>query len=163
MDTPNYIKSLILPRNGNKPTTRRVWSIDLMQVWLPFFTATNTAGATNLPPDALGAPLRLGYNADGSVKFSKAGRPVMKVAKDISDTVRLVRDNFTANLLNYTSDVINQMPDEYKAQLEVAQSAGEPIASNDRHNLDKALALATEEAIQQAGKKTKRERVAVPA
>jgi len=163
METPNYIKSLILPHNGQKPITRRVWSIDLMMVWLPFLTATNTAGETNLPPDALGAPLRLAYNPDGSVKFSKAGRPVMKVAKDIADTVRLMRDNFTANLLSYTSDVMNEMPEEYKAQIEVAQSAGEPITSNDRHQLDKALAKATAEAIEQAGKKPKREKVAVTA
>jgi hypothetical protein len=42
METPNYIKSLVMP-NGKKPAGRRVWSIDLETVWLPFFYATNTA------------------------------------------------------------------------------------------------------------------------
>ena len=66
MDTPNYIRSLLMP-NGNKPRGRRVWSIDLESVWLPFLTATNTVGDTAIPVDALGAPLRLAYNAVGSV------------------------------------------------------------------------------------------------
>ena len=41
MNTPNYIKSLLAP-NTKKPQGRKVWSIDLETVWLPFFTATNT-------------------------------------------------------------------------------------------------------------------------
>jgi hypothetical protein len=45
-------------------------------------------GDTAIPHEALGAPMRLVYNQDGSVKFSKAGKPVVKVAKDISDNVR---------------------------------------------------------------------------
>ena len=93
METPNYIKNLLKP-TANKTTSRKVWSIDLETVWLPFFTATNAMGDTAIPHDALGAPMRLAYNQDGSVKFSKTGKPVVKVAKDISDNVRLVRDNF---------------------------------------------------------------------
>ena len=61
METPNYIKSLLIP-SIKKPQGRRVWSIDLEQVWLPFFTATNTMGDTAIPVDALGCPLRLGYD-----------------------------------------------------------------------------------------------------
>jgi len=75
MDTPNYIRALLIPTNGSKPRARRVWGIDLETIWLPFFTATNVMGDTAIPADAMGAPLRLGYNADGSVKFSKTGRP----------------------------------------------------------------------------------------
>ena len=63
-DTPNYIKSLLLP-NGKKPTGRRVWSLDLESIWLPFFTATNLQSDTAIPLDALGAPLRLAYAQDG--------------------------------------------------------------------------------------------------
>ena len=158
MDTPNYIKSLLIPSsNGNKPRARRVWGIDLETIWLPFFTATNTMGDTAIPADALGAPLRLGYNADGSVKFSKTGRPVTKVAKDIADSVKLVKDNFTAGLLAYASGVITDNPDGYKAQVEAAKVAGEPILTQDRANLDKALAEAMAEAVSEAQKKaTKR-------
>ena len=146
MDTPNYIKSLLIP-NGKKPRSRRVWGIDLELVWLPFFLATNTMGNTAIPADALGAPLRLGYNADGSVKFSKTGRPVTKVVKDIGDNVRLVRDNFTAGLLAYANGVVTDNPDGYKAQVETAKIAGEPIITKDRANLDKALTEAREQAM----------------
>lgn len=163
METPNYIKSLIIPHNGQKARARRVWGIDLAMVWLPFLTATNTAKETHLPPDAIGAPLRLAYNPDGSVKFSKTGRPVMRVAKDIADSVRLIRDNFTANLLDYASQVMNDMPDQFQTQLDRAKKAGDPITQRDGRNLDKALAQATQEAISQAEKKAPKEKVAVPA
>jgi len=165
MDTPNYIKSLLLP-NGNKPRGRRVWSIDLESVWLPFLTATNTMGDTAIPVDALGAPLRLAYNADGSVKFSKAGRPVTKVAKEVADSVKLIRDNFTAGLVAYAGAVIADKPEDYKAQVELAREAGEPIIAKDRANLDKAIANAMVEAVAETEVKAKakaRGRVAVTA
>jgi hypothetical protein len=157
METPNYIKSLLIPSNGNKPRARRVWGIDLELVWLPFFLATNTMGDTAIPADALGAPLRLGYNADGSVKFSKTGRPVTRVARDIADSVRLVRDNFTAGLLAYAKGVITDNPDGYSAQVETAKVAGEPIQTKDRANLDKAVAEQMAEAVAEAERKAKAE------
>ncbi len=138
MQTPNYIKSLLAP-NTKKPQGRKVWSIDLETVWLPFFTATNTLGDTAIPHDALGCPMRLAYDKAGAVRFSQAGRPVIRVAKDISDNVRLVRDNFTANLINYAGQVMNENTDAYKAQIELANKAGEPIAQHDRVELSKAL------------------------
>jgi hypothetical protein len=138
MDTPNYIKSLLAP-NTKKPQGRKVWSIDLENVWLPFFTATNTMGDTSIPSDALGCPMRLAYDKAGAVRFSQAGRPVIRVAKDISDNVRLVRDNFTANLISYAGEVMTQNTEAYKAQVELAVKAGEPIAQHDRLQLSKAL------------------------
>jgi len=155
METPSYIKSLILPTNGQKPVTRRVWSIDLMLVWLPFLNATNVMGETAITPDALGAPLRLAYASDGSVKFSKSGRPVMRVAKEIADTVRLVRENFTASLISYANGVLADKPEEFKAHLQTAQLAGEPIANSDRHNLEQAIAQAQAEAVKEAEKKAR--------
>ena len=143
METPNYIKSLVMP-NGKKPAGRRVWSIDLETVWLPFFYATNIAGETAINPDALGAPLRLAYNADGSVKFSKTGRPVTKVAKELSDSVKMVRENFTASLLTYANGVITENPEAYKTEVEQARQAGEPIITRDRQNLQEAIAKARE-------------------
>ena len=165
LETPSYIKSLLIP-NGNKPRGRRVWSIDLESVWLPFLTATNTMGDTAIPSDALGAPLRLAYNADGSVKFSKSGRPVTKVAREVADSVKLVRENFTAGLVAYTGGVIADNPEGYKAQIELAREAGEPITAKDRANLDKAIANAMAEAVCQAEAKAKgkgRAKVAVTA
>jgi hypothetical protein len=154
-DTPNYIKALLMP-NGKKPQTRRVWGIELEGVWLPFFTATNTMGDTALPADALGCPLRLGYNTDGSVKFSKTGRPVLKVVKEIADNVKLVKDNFTAGLLSYSNNVATDNPEGYKAQLDMAREAGKPIHDKDSQNLSKAMAEAVAEAVEQAQKSSKK-------
>ena len=149
METPNYIKSLLMP-NGRKPAGRKSWGIDLETVWLPFFTATNTLGETHLPPDALGAPLRLAYDADGSVRFSKRGTPITRVAKDLADTIRMVRDNFSAGLLGYTEQVIAKDKSGYKAQIELAKKAGEPIITRNRANLDEAIAKRMEEAVAKA-------------
>ena len=156
MDTPNYIRALLIP-NGKKPAGRRVWGIDLATTWLPFFTATNVMGDTAIPADALGCPLRLGYNADGSVKFSKTGRPVTKVAKDIADSVRLVKDNFSAGLVAYASGVITDNPDGYKAQIEMAREAGQPILTRDSVNLSKAMAEAVAQGVAEAQDKAEAE------
>ena len=147
--TPNYIKSLVTP-NGKKPAGRKAWSIDLETTWLPFFTATNTTGDTHLPPDALGAPIRLAYSPDGSVKFSKTGRPITKVAKDLADSVRVVRDNFSAGLIDYSLQVQAKDKARYQAQIDLARKAGKPIIARDRASLDKAMAQAINEAITKA-------------
>ncbi len=141
-----YIASLLKP-NASKPQGRKVWSIDLETVWLPFFTATNTEQATRIASDALGAPLRLAYNPDGAVKFSKSGKPVIKVAKDISDNIRLVRDNFVAGLQAHASEVLASNPDGYKAQIAKAVEAGKPIMTNDNAKLADAMNKAVAEAL----------------
>jgi hypothetical protein len=138
MKTPTYIKSLLAPTT-KKPQGRKVWSIDLLTVWLPFFTATNAMQDTSIPSDALGCPLRLGYDKAGAVRFTQAGRPVIRVAKDISDNVRLVRDNFTANLLSYAGEVMRDNAEAYKVQVGLAQKAGMPIYQHDLSELDKAI------------------------
>ena len=125
-ETPNYIKSLLMP-NPKKASARRVWGIELELVWLPFFTATNAQGDSAIPSDALGCPLRLGYEADGSVKFSKTGRPVTKVVKELADCVRMVKDNFTAGLLAYAGGVYESNPEGYKLQVEQARVEGGKI------------------------------------
>jgi len=152
----NYIKALLKP-NGKKPTTRRVWSIDLEGVLLPLFTATNTMGDTMIPHEALGAPLRLAYNADGTVKFSKTGRPVVKVVRDIADHVRMMRENLVASLQAYTHEVYNENPDAFKAEASANQEAGKPIITKDNEALSKALT----EAFAKTETEAEREREAV--
>jgi hypothetical protein len=147
-NTPNFIKTLVKP-NG-KSSGRKVWSVDLETVWLPFFTATNTMGDTRISHEALGAPLRLTYNPDGSVKFSKAGRPVIKVAKDISDNVKLVRENFIAGLQNYANMVITENTEAYKEQVHLASEAGAPIQAHDKDKLDEAMEKIVQQAIDNA-------------
>ncbi len=70
--TPNYIQSLLKP-TAKRPQGRKVWSIDLEAVWLPFFTATNVMGDSQLPGEALGAPIRLAYGEDGATCY-KSGK-----------------------------------------------------------------------------------------
>lgn len=152
-DTPNYIKSLLKP-NGKKPAGRRVWSLDLESIWLPFFTATNLQGDTAIPMDALGAPLRLAYNKDGSVKFSNTGRPVIRVAKPIADSVKLVRENFAANLMAYAFEVKQSDPKGYEALQRNALKVGKPINNADAENLRRAIAEAQERAMAEATAET---------
>ena len=164
------IKDLVRP-NGSKPTGRRVWSIDLETVWLPFFTATNTMGETGIANEALGAPLRLAYNADGTVKFGKpdkegkTGKPVIKVAKELQGAVKLSRENFAAGLVAYAHEVFTENPDAYKAEIQANIEAGEPIREHDKQALDNAMTSMVEE-VERAKPKAKakaREAVAVTA
>ncbi len=143
MKTPVYIASLLKP-NGSKPQVRRVWSLDLESVWLPFFFATNAEALTAIPQDALGAPLRLAYNQDGSVKFGKSGRPTIRVAKPIADNVRLVRDNLAASLTNYAHQVATASTEAYKAEVEACAKEGQPIRDKDTEAVELALAAMLE-------------------
>ena len=157
MNTPSYIKSLVVPTT-QKQQGRKVWSIDLQEVWIPFFTATNAQGDTSIPPSALGCPLRLGYDKAGQVRFSQAGRPIIRVAKELSDGVRMVRDNFTANLIAYAGKVANDNTEKYKAMIEASVKAGEPIRRYDANQLEHALELkAKEEAEKEAELPTEKE------
>lgn len=149
METPKYITALLAP-TGKKAATRKVWSIDLEYVWLPFFTATNVQGDTAIPQEAIGAPLRLAKAKDGSVKFSQNGRPVLKVAGELSSQIRLVRENFTAGLVAYAGDVQKQRPDEYKAHVEACQKAGEPIGAAIQTDVAEAIALRVAEQMAEA-------------
>ena len=158
METPNYIVSLFKP-NANKSQSRKVWSIDLETVWLPFFTACNTMGVSSIPHESLGYPLRLSYNQDGSVKFSKAGKPVIKVAKDISDNVKLVRENFVAGLQNYTHEIYTQNEQAYKDTVKACLEAGKPIQQHDKTKLDEAMAKMVDNAIAEAEAKEQAEAV----
>jgi len=145
MNVPNYITTLLQPTQA-KPRGRRVWSIDLETVWIPFFTATNTVKATAIPSDALGAPLRLAYDKDGEVRFTKSGRPSLKVAPEVAAHVRMVRENFVANLQSFTGKVMSQEKDAYKAEVEAAQKAAEPILQKMDDDLNMAYLRLQEKA-----------------
>jgi hypothetical protein len=119
----------------------------LENTWLPFFHSTNLEGQTKISLEALGAPLRLGYNPDGSVRFSKAGRPIIRIVKDISDNVRLVRENFVAGLQSYAHEVITANTEAYNKQVAEAVKAGKPIIERDSNELVKAMSKAVEQAV----------------
>src|SRR4030067_678271 len=144
--TPEYIASWLKPQV--KSQGRKVWSVDLETFRLPFFTATNTARATAIPHEALGAPLRLAYNPDKTVKFNeKSGKPVIRVAKELAESVRLVRENFVANLQQYAVSVRKANTEGYSNEVRLNAEAGKPIISADRAALDKAIAEAMTEAM----------------
>jgi len=134
------IESLVVPRQNAKAKDRRVWSIPLEGVWLPFFLATNTEGKTDVPSEALGAPLRLAKASDGTVKFSKTGRPIFRVTADLSNQIKIVRENFVAQLQAYANTVVSRKPEEYKAEVAKAQKAARPILEADAMDLEKAIA-----------------------
>ena len=139
MEAPKHIVTLLKPPPV-RATARKVWSIDLEMVWVPFFTATNTVEATAIPHEALGAPLRLSYGKDGEVRFTKTGRPSLKVASELAAQIRIVRENFVASLQSFTGRVVSQDKDAYKAQVEAAQKAAEPILAK----IDDELTLAVQ-------------------
>jgi hypothetical protein len=127
-----------------KPITKRqagkrVWSIDLETVWLPFFTATNVEGKTEITPDVLGSPLRLQYDKSGSVRFSQSGKPVIRVAKELSDNVNMIKANFEQSLITHANTVKMDRPSEYKAQIDLASKMAVPIIAHDRAEYTKAV------------------------
>ena len=82
---------------------------------------------TAITHEALGAPLRLSKDKDGSIRFNKAGRPVLKVAAELSEHIRMVRENFVSGLVGYAGQVMKAKPEEYKAMAEACHKAGAPI------------------------------------
>jgi len=149
--SPQWVISGLTP-TAKPPTGRRVWSIDMETVWLPFFTATNTMGdtPTTIPDEALGCPIRLAYEKDGSVKFSKTGKPVSKVAKPIADGVTLMRQEYIARLMGYTNKVVRERQEDYATQIKRSAEAGQPLKDHDREELNKSIMLQMEEEARQA-------------
>jgi len=143
-ETPTYIKSIVMPKAKQAKTSRRVWSIDLETVWLPFFTATNAQGDTAVPSEAIGAPLRLATAKDGSIRFTEGGTPVIRVVKDISDMVRSIRDEFTAGLMAFTNGVATENAEAFNAEAVKAVTAGKPIIARDTAKLENYLKLRRE-------------------
>lgn len=154
--SPSYIRQLLQP-NGNKRQGRRVWSIDLETVWLPLFHATNVMKDTAIPSEALGCPIRLSFDKDGAVKFSKSGKPVTKVVKEIAQTVTLIRDNMVANLQAFTHQVAEGKASEYKTSITTALKAGNPISAKDTLDLEKAVKAQIEQALREAEAKAEAE------
>ena len=148
----SFISSLHMPR-AKAANGKRVWSLDLETVVLPHLFATNTVGQTAIPHDALGAPIRLVYAKDGSVKFTRNGKPSLVVAKPIRDEVALMRENFIAHLEAEVRVIRNNHPDEYAHQIALAKKAGEPIVKADHENLDAAVRAQVAAAMAEAEKK----------
>lgn len=126
MLTLEDVKSMTTPQL-KKGGDKRAWSIAVESTWVRFYTATNVKGFTHIPSDVLGAPTRLARDKDGSIKFSKAGRPVTRVHPVLAEQVRVARQNYEADLLDFAGSIASEMPDAYKAEVESAQPAAQPV------------------------------------
>jgi hypothetical protein len=145
MDFNALFKPIATNKNG-----RKVWSIDLQTTWLPFLIAKNTEGVTHIPLEALGAPIRLAYNEDGTVKFTKRGLPVTKLAKELADSITMIRLNFESGLKEEAHRIATENTDAYNAIVRDAVKAGLPIQQRDISNRDKALAKLVADALAHA-------------
>jgi hypothetical protein len=132
------IASLLRP-SVKRTGGRKVWGLDLETTLVPFFTAEAVEGHAYIPPEVLGCPLRLQRNDDGEVKFSKTGKPVIRVAQEMGNMVRLMRENLEANLQAHAIEVKTAKPDEYTKAVKLNQTLGKPIAERD--SLDLAAAI----------------------
>jgi len=132
------IASLLRP-SVKRTGGRKVWGLDLETTLVPFFTAEAVEGHAYIPPEVLGCPLRLQRNDDGEVKFSKTGKPVIRVAQEMGNMVRLMRENLEANLQAHAIEVKTAKPEEYTKAVKLNQTLGKPIAERD--SLDLAAAI----------------------
>ena len=146
--SPSFISALVTPGPGSA-SGRKSWSIDVENVWVPFFTATNAQGDTDVSPETLGAPIRLAVDKAGAVRFTQNGRPSMRIAPELSQQIKVVRENFVASLVNYTGTVIEENGDAYRSQVERNQAAATPLLEQDskmlQEELDRIAARAAEE------------------
>ncbi len=146
--SPSYISALVTPGPGSN-SGRKSWSIDVESIWVPFFTATNAMGDTNISPETLGAPIRLATDKAGAVRFSPNGRPSLRIAPDLTKQIRIVRENFVASLQQYTGTVIEENGDAYRSQVEANQAAATPFLEQDtkllQEELDRQAARAADE------------------
>ena len=67
---------------------------------------------------------------------------MLRLVKEFSDQVRMVRENFQAGLLSYAENIQRAMPDAYKAQTDAARKKGEVIYQMDAKVLTEALEVA---------------------
>jgi hypothetical protein len=134
-----------------KSQDRKVWGIGLSVYWLPFFTASNAAGETNLPPDVLGAPLRVRRDKNtNEPRIGSNGRPSFMVAEPLRLQIQKAQDNVIATLVDYTREKQELHPAEYASQVQMAAEAGAPIMVKDVADINDAFAkLAEHEAVDQ--------------
>lgn len=137
---PQFVHTLVTP-TGRNPQERKSWSIGIESVWVPFFSATNVMGETDIPDDVLGMPLRLAKSKDGSIRFSNSGRPVMRVAPELNAQIGIARENFVASLQAYTEMVQGEQPDRYKGQVEASQQAAQPLFEKASEDIEQAMKL----------------------
>lgn len=134
-----------------KPVEKKVWSIGLETVLIPYLTASNAIGATCIDGDVLGCPVRIARNADGTPKLNKSGKLVTSVHKDIRVQVANMREAYIAQLRNATKFVQSTETEAYNNQVKIANRMGAEALQSEKdliakHETIKAEAKATAEA-----------------
>jgi len=121
----------------NKPAEKKSWNIPINTVLVPFLTVTNLEGRTAIPPEDLGYPVKLNRDSEGNIRFSKAtGKPMMKVAKSISNHVKGVRDNLIALMTSETSDYYTKNTETYNTERKACLEAGKLQLDQDTLDLE---------------------------
>ncbi len=134
----NLVVEMVGKVGTKKQSERKLWSIGLESTLLPFFSMTNASGITKIDRDAIGAPLRLAYNQDGTAKVSKAGRLIIQVAKPIRDQVTAMRESYIATLNKAVRDYVAESPENkaaFEAEVKANIEAGKPIVTRDNGNI----------------------------
>lgn len=123
----DYITAVMQDNRPEKTVSKRVWGIPL-DTWIPFFVAGRVKGvaaALELSPEGLAVPVRKVYDEQtGDLRFTKTGRPMERVVKEISKAVGVARDNYVAALQAQTAQVRESDPEGYMFEVGSIQTAG---------------------------------------
>jgi hypothetical protein len=133
---------------GKKQAEKRVWSIPLESTLLPFFTATNAQGITQIDRDAIGSPLRVAKKEDGTPRISKAGKLTIQVAKPIRDQVGKMRDSYIASINQYVTGYIASNKETFQKEASACVDAGRPVTAGENiviRKYNEAIARAVKE------------------
>lgn len=138
-NTAALLTSIIGNGKSNKKAAaeKKLWSIPLYTTLLPFMKTTNAAGVTKIDHAAIGAPLRVARDKDtGEAKFSKTGRIIIRVAPEVNDAVKVMRDLYIATLNQTTADFQKENPEAYAAEDAACVKAGNPVIMVDNVDID---------------------------
>ena len=130
----------LMKQSPDKAKDRSVWGLPLNGLWIPFLTATNTVGESNIDSGSLGCPLRLSVDKDGVPKLKDDGSARYQLDKTISKAVNGVKDNIAFGLMAFTATIQKTHAEEYKAQVEAAHKAGDAIREHEDTTLGAYLA-----------------------
>ncbi|MBF8264856.1 MAG: hypothetical protein HW384_720 [Dehalococcoidia bacterium] len=142
------IKSL-LKQSPEKAKDRNIKAFPMNGLWIPFFTATNATGESNIHPSALGAGLQLRVDKDGTPRLKETTDPVTGVVtkspvftpnRELVKAATGVMDNIAFGLITFTATIQKTHPEEYKAQAEAAQIAGAKVREHEDKTLGTYLA-----------------------
>tara|TARA_Y100000310_G_scaffold305664_1_gene346071 strand:- start:148 stop:531 length:384 start_codon:yes stop_codon:yes gene_type:complete len=123
--------------------------LGLAAIWLPFFTATNVDGATNITSGSLGAPIRLArQRTTGAIRRRADGSPCSQVAPEITSHIKLIRERFGTGLMAYATASFKANPDQHKVARAEAANEGAKALQTDATALqvEDDLLLATSDA-----------------